>query len=231
MALLNDTLGSYADAIASIESGGRYDLVGPTNPRYGRALGRYQVMEANLPEWLRDAGLPSMSAEQFLASPQAQDAVFRHRFGQYVDRYGPERAAAAWFAGEKGMSNPNASDVFGTTVSGYMQRFNRALGGGDAAAAPGPAAAPAAGSDVAPASADATPSTGLAGVFGSLFGGNASGASGVSADQLARSQLALDTDMATPEAASLTAPQTHQLDLTRLRALLQGRGRLGTMRG
>lgn len=126
--MAND-LTAYGDAIASIESGGRYDRVGPTHPSYGRALGRYQVMEANLPTWLREAGLPAMTAEQFLASREAQDAVFQHRFGQYVQRYGPEGAAAAWFAGEGGMRNPNARDVLGTSVADYTRRFTAALGG------------------------------------------------------------------------------------------------------
>ena len=55
-----------------------------------------------------------MTPEQFLASPQLQDAVFQGKFNQYVQKYGPEGAAKAWFAGEQGMNNPNAKDVLGT---------------------------------------------------------------------------------------------------------------------
>lgn len=121
----------YRAAISGIESGGRYDLTGPTHPRYGRALGRYQVMESNLPEWLAAAGLPAMSGDEFLASPQAQDAVFQHRFGQYVQRHGPEGAAAAWFAGEGGMNDPGRRDVLGTSVADYRRKFMAGLGGGE----------------------------------------------------------------------------------------------------
>jgi hypothetical protein len=135
---------AYGNAIASVESGGRYDLVGPTHPRYGRALGRYQVMESNLPTWLREAGLPAMSAEQFLGSREAQDALFNHRFGQYVQRYGPEGAARAWFAGEGGMNDPGRRDSLGTSVAEYSRRFMSALGGPPPAQAADPNAAPAA---------------------------------------------------------------------------------------
>lgn len=120
-------LPDFANAIAGIESGGRYDLLGP--PTKGdRAYGKYQVMGANVPEWTRAALGQPLTPEQFLASPEAQDAVFQHRFGQYVQKYGPEGAAKAWFAGEKGMNNPNARDVLGTSVSGYGAKFMKALG-------------------------------------------------------------------------------------------------------
>lgn len=119
-----DDLGRSAAAISRLESGGRYDAMGPVTRTGDRAYGRYQVMGANIPEWTSAAGLGRMTPEQFVASPEAQDAVFRHRFGLYVQRYGsPERAAAAWFAGEGGMNDPNRQDVLGTTVQSYVDRF------------------------------------------------------------------------------------------------------------
>jgi hypothetical protein len=84
-------------------------------------------MGANIPEWSKAALGYSMTPEQFLNDPNAQEKVFSHRFGQYVDKYGPTGAAKAWFAGEGGMTNPNASDVYGTTVQSYADKFNRAL--------------------------------------------------------------------------------------------------------
>jgi len=118
----------YGSAIASIESGGRYDLLGPTTKTGDRAHGKYQVMGANIPEWTEAALGKRLTAQEFLASPDAQEAVFKHRFGQYVDKYGPEGAAKAWFAGEKGMKNPNARDQLGTSVDEYGKRFTKALG-------------------------------------------------------------------------------------------------------
>ncbi len=123
----------FAPAIAKIESGGNYNEVGPAVHGGDRALGKYQVMASNVPQWTKEALGVSMTPEQFLASPQAQDAVFNAKFGSYVQKYGPEGAARAWFAGEGGMNNPNAKDVLGTTVAGYAKNFMGALGQGGAA--------------------------------------------------------------------------------------------------
>jgi hypothetical protein len=120
--------GSYADAISRIESGGRYDLQGPRTSSGDRAYGKYQIMGENIPQWTRDALGRSMTISEFLANPQAQDAVFNHRFGGYVNKYGPGGAARAWFAGEGGMNNPNARDILGTSVDSYERQFLRGLG-------------------------------------------------------------------------------------------------------
>jgi hypothetical protein len=120
----------YADAIASIESSGRYDLRGPVTRNGDRAYGKYQVMGNNIGPWSQAALGRAVSPDEFLANPSLQDQVFKHRFGQYVNRHGPEGAARAWFAGEGGMNNPNAKDQLGTSVSSYAQRFNNFLGAG-----------------------------------------------------------------------------------------------------
>jgi hypothetical protein len=119
----------YGGAISSIESGGRYDLLGPTTKTGDRAYGKYQVMGNNVPQWTKEALGKEMTPQEFLTSPEAQDAVFNTKFGQYVEKYGPEGAAKAWFAGEKGMKNPNAKDQLGTSVQAYADRFTKALGG------------------------------------------------------------------------------------------------------
>jgi hypothetical protein len=120
---------NYARAISNIESGGKYDLLGPTTGSGDRAYGKYQIMGANIPTWTKEVFGRPMTTEQFLASPAAQDAVFNAKFGSYVDKYGPSGAAKAWFAGEGGMNNPNATDVLGTSVQDYAQRFERNLRG------------------------------------------------------------------------------------------------------
>lgn len=123
-------MGKFGEAIAGIESSGKYDALGPVTDTGDRAYGKYQVMGANIPEWTRMHLGQEMSPEEFLANPQAQDAVFQGQFGNYVDKYGPEGAAKAWFAGETGMHNPNAQDQLGTSVSEYANKFTNAIGGG-----------------------------------------------------------------------------------------------------
>ena len=127
----------YANAIARIESGGRYDVLGPMVQGQGQAHGKYQIMPANIGPWTREFLGREMTPAEFLASPEAQDAVFNGKFGQYVAKYGPGGAARAWFAGEGGMNNPNAADVNGMTVANYERKF---LGAGAAPVAPTPPA-------------------------------------------------------------------------------------------
>lgn len=128
-------MGNYANAISGIESGGKYDLVGPVTGG-DRAYGKYQVMGANIRDWTKEALGTSMTPEQFLANPQAQDAVFNKRFGGYVQKYGnPQDAASAWFTGGPQSTGAGKSDVLGTTGRSYVDQFNKGLG-----ASPGVAA-------------------------------------------------------------------------------------------
>jgi hypothetical protein len=131
------------EAIAGIESGGRYDALGPVIAKTGdRAYGKYQVMGENVGPWTQRWLGRRLTPEEFLANPQAQDQVFEGQFGEYTRKYGPEGAARAWFAGEKGMNNPAARDPLGTTVASYARQFRSAYQREGGGAAAGPAAAP-----------------------------------------------------------------------------------------
>lgn len=137
---------AYRDAIASIESAGSgdYSAIGPTNDKLGRALGRYQIMEANIGPWSQEALGRAVTPDEFLADPALQDAIFDKKFGSYVQRFGPEGAAQAWFAGPGGVGKVSRQDVLGTNVGEYGSRFLNALGsgGGSPAVAAIDAAAP-----------------------------------------------------------------------------------------
>lgn len=121
---------SYRDAIASIESAGSgdYSAIGPTNDKLGRALGRYQIMEANIGPWSQEALGRAVTPDEFLADPALQDAIFDKKFGSYVEQFGPEGAAQAWFAGPGGVGKVDRQDVLGTNVGEYGSRFLNALG-------------------------------------------------------------------------------------------------------
>lgn len=120
---------SFADAISGIESGGRYGLLGPVTKTGDRAYGKYQVMGSNIPQWTAKYYGQPLTPQEFLANPSAQDAVFQGKFvGEYVPKYGPVGASKAWFAGEKGMNNPNAKDMLGTTVADYGNKFAANMG-------------------------------------------------------------------------------------------------------
>lgn len=117
-------------AIAKIETGGHGNPYGALGPWTSgdRAHGKYQVMGANIPEWTKRALGKSLTPEQFLADPTAQERVFEKIFGDYVKKYGSAEAASrAWFAGEGGMNNRYAADVNGTTVGSYGDKFSQNL--------------------------------------------------------------------------------------------------------
>jgi len=123
---------NYADAIAAVESrgSGDYGAIGPKTRTGDQGHGRYQVMGANIPEWTQAALGRPMSPQEFLADPKAQDAVFNHRFGMYLQKYGnPQDAASAWFTGGPLSTGANKSDVLGTTGNRYVDKFMTALGG------------------------------------------------------------------------------------------------------
>lgn len=128
----------YRDAIASIESAGSgdYSAVGPTHPELGRALGRYQIMEANIGPWSQQVLGREVTPDEFMANPQIQDAIFDGIFNGYVEEYGPEGAAQAWFAGPGGVGKLDRKDSLGTDVGSYGQRFMQALGQNEQAAQP-----------------------------------------------------------------------------------------------
>ena len=140
-------LDKYAEAISKKESGGNYKLVGPDVKRKGgrvdNAYGKYQVMGDNVGPWTKEVLGVEMTPQQFLANPDAQDAVFRAKFGQSVLKYGnPQDAASVWFSGRPMSKAGGARDVLGTTMEGYVSDFNRNLGQPTAATgAPSTAAA------------------------------------------------------------------------------------------
>lgn len=124
---------SWANAIASIESqgSGGYNAVGPVTQKGNRAYGKYQVMDFNIPSWTKKHLGQELTPDQFLRSPEAQDAVFKGEFGSSVAKYGnPQDAASVWFTGRPASEGANRSDILGTTGSKYVDKFNNALGTG-----------------------------------------------------------------------------------------------------
>lgn len=112
------------NAIARIESGGHYFILGQVLDNGDQAIGKYQVMKSNIPAWTREALGKELTPEQFLRSPEAQEKVFEYKFGEYVQKYGNVAdAASAWFTGRPLKEGANSRDVFGTSGTGYVNQF------------------------------------------------------------------------------------------------------------
>jgi hypothetical protein len=116
-------------AIANIESGGDYGALGPTTKSGDRAYGKYQVMGANIPSWTKQALGKSLTAQEFLASPAAQERVFEDQFAKNTAKYGSAQdAASVWFSGKPVAQAGQRADVLGTTVPSYVNKFNAVYG-------------------------------------------------------------------------------------------------------
>lgn len=113
----------HREAIAKIESGGDYRKLGPVTKKGDRALGKYQVMAANLPAWSKEALGRVVTPKEFLASPELQDKVFDHKFGQYLAETNPADAASMWFTGKPLAEGATKKDQLGTSGKGYVDQY------------------------------------------------------------------------------------------------------------
>lgn len=125
------------NAIGTYESGNNYEALGvevfdkKTGASRGRALGKYQVMPENLPGWLKEAGLPSMTPREFLSNPKAQDQVFDTVFGRYMQTHGTfNDAASMWFSGQPVAKAGDVTDANKTSVPEYLRQTNAILAKG-----------------------------------------------------------------------------------------------------
>jgi hypothetical protein len=120
----------YIRAMQGVESTNNYGAIGPRHPKYGRALGISQVMESNLPEWTQAAVGRQVGADEFLATPEIQDAVTRHRFGELVKKHGSvQDALSAWHSGRPLSQAQNAKDSLGTQTPDYVNKIMAAAEG------------------------------------------------------------------------------------------------------
>lgn len=123
-----------SQAIKNIESsGGDYQAVGPVTTykdgRKDRPFGAYQVMGANVGPWTRQYYGQELTPQQFLASPEAQEAVFKGEFSRLAAQFGPNGAAQAWLGGPGSVGKTGRQDILGTSVGEYGQRFAKDYSG------------------------------------------------------------------------------------------------------
>lgn len=89
------------------------------------AVGIYQIMPGNWPSWSKEAGYEGADPN----NEAAQRAVGRFKLGQLFDKYGPEGALVAWYAGEQNgqrwvAGEPDAIDENGNHYAWDKQLSN-----------------------------------------------------------------------------------------------------------
>lgn len=128
------SLQKFMHAIGTLESGNDYYAIGPQTGKYGKARGRYQIMEKIWPGWAKEAGIPGANWRD----PKAQDKVAAHKMSQYYDRYKRwDLVAIAWFAGpgrankaeQEGIGSvADIADVTGTDIAKYVDKAMGLMG-------------------------------------------------------------------------------------------------------
>lgn len=129
----NDPVTLAMQAIVGNESGGDYNAVSPVLPSGSHAgeksYGKYQVLQSNIPTWTKEATGVSLTPEQFLASPEAQDAVAKKRIGDLWAKYGNiADVASVWFTGLPASQSKGLKDsATGTTSEDYIKKAEDAF--------------------------------------------------------------------------------------------------------
>lgn len=83
---------AFIKAVSANESSNNDHVVNGDSGAYGR----YQIMPENWPEWSKEAGIAGAD----ISDTEAQRKVATYKLSEYIDKYGVEGAAVAWYAGE-----------------------------------------------------------------------------------------------------------------------------------
>ena len=121
------------NALFQIEGGGNWhatnDFVhkgGKLKGQADTALGIGQVLKSNLSPWLKEAGMPDMTAQQYLNDKDAQKRLIMFKINQLQDQYGNANEVAISWRGRGGFTDAKS----GETEAAYLKKFNAALGQG-----------------------------------------------------------------------------------------------------
>jgi hypothetical protein len=102
-----------SDAIGGIDNNSRsFSAIEPGKSENNPLLGKYRVAEQNLGQLLRQANMPVMSKDEFLANPSAQEQLFKSTFAQLQTDKGSFNAAyAEWRKMNPGRADSTPTDI------------------------------------------------------------------------------------------------------------------------
>ena len=124
----NGEIDGIMKAIGTVESNNRYDIKG-VQTKYGRPLGRFQILESNLPSWSKQAVGRKVGKSEFLKSPELQDKIARFQMEKYHKKYGSARdVAAMWYSGKPYNNSKNIVDPYlNQSVAQYVNKIEKYL--------------------------------------------------------------------------------------------------------
>lgn len=121
---------NIANALAMYESGNNPGKTGSTKVTKGQyagenALGKYQIMPGNLPQWSKEAFGREVSKEEFLRTPELQDQVALTQIKKLYSKYGNEKDVfSSWLTG-KPLGSSNAKDDNGVGANQYVNEVSK----------------------------------------------------------------------------------------------------------
>jgi len=104
--------------IGQQESGGNY---GSINSGSG-ALGKYQIMPANVPAWSQKYMGTKWTPQQFLGDPYKQEALAKAVLSDYYTKWGARGAASAWYSGNPASNLNYNSQNGGPSIGAYVDQ-------------------------------------------------------------------------------------------------------------
>ena len=93
------------------------------------AVGKYQVLKSNIPQWSRAALGYSITWQQYRDSPSLQEKIVRHRLKGYYDKYGARGAASAWYSGNPSLHMSTRAQPGGPSIKTYVDSVVNRAGG------------------------------------------------------------------------------------------------------
>lgn len=128
---INPKVGNVMAGIAHVESGGAknpYSLIGRDTGKGDHALGKYQVLASNVPEWTQEALGQKMTPQEFLSSPDAQEKVAQYMVNKHLQAgRSPQDIGSIWFTGKSLAEAGNVKDAYGTTPTQYVNKMNEGM--------------------------------------------------------------------------------------------------------
>lgn len=117
----------FMASISTQESGGNYSVVNSIG-----AVGKYQVMKANIPGWSKQVLGYSISWQKFRDTPSLQEKIVKGILKGYYDKWGMRGAAAAWYAGpgNHDLDMSTRSQSGGPSIKSYVDSVVGRVSGG-----------------------------------------------------------------------------------------------------